>query len=385
METSIRVLHCPNLVGGNPQGLARAEREVGLKSWSIAFNQNYFQYEADEILTGEQDNHLNVELKRWTVLWRAIKDFDIIHFNFGMSIMPQQLIFTPESTNKHSLAIRWGYRFYSQLLELQDLPLLKLAGKGIVVSYQGDDARQGDFCQANFEINFADRVESGYYSVESDTLKRNRISKFSRYADRIYALNPDLLHVLPSHSQFLPYSHIDLKDWHVINNYNSNLEVPVIVHAPSHRGVKGTHFIIEAISRLQAEGVALEFVLVEGLSNAEARKLYEKADLLIDQLLAGWYGGLAVELMALGKPVICYIRDGDLKFIPEQMRQDLPIINSTPATIYEVLKYWLTTGKEKLPEIGRRSRTYVENWHDPLKIAAQMKQEYQSILTSKKK
>jgi hypothetical protein len=87
--------------------------------------------------------------------------------------------------------------------------------------------------------------------------------------------------------------------------------------------------------------------------------------------------------MALGKPVICYIRDEDLKFIPSQMRADLPFIRATPATIYEVLKTWLTTRKHEIPEIGQRSRTYVETWHDPLKIATNLQTTYQTIMAKK--
>jgi len=94
---------------------------------------------------------------------------------------------------------------------------------------------------------------------------------------------------------------------------------------------------------------------------------------------------LAVELMALGKPVICYIREGDLKFIPEKMRQDLPIINANPNTIYHVLKEWLTIRRKELPELGKRSRIYVETWHDSRKIAAMLKTEYELILSSKGK
>jgi hypothetical protein len=41
-------------------------------------------------------------------------------------------------------------------------------------------------------------------------------------------------------------------------------------------------------------------------------------------LFAGWYGGLAVELMALGKPVLAYIREEDLSFVDPQMRYELP-------------------------------------------------------------
>lgn len=385
----IRVLHCPHIVGGNPQGLARAERELGLESWVVTFTGSPFGYPVDEILWRDEESPIVSEIKRWRLLYRALKDFDIVHFNFGHSILPH---WNPPSTDAHTKhlspvrqVLRQAFRCYARLFELRDLPLLKKAGKGIVVTYQGNDARQGDFCLANFEINPATEVRPGYYLPESDAHKCHRIARFAHYADRIYALNPDLLHVLPSRARFLPYSHIDLRDWHPVNTGNPNSEVPVIVHAPSRRGVKGTRFVLDAISRLKAEGVALEFILVEGLSHAEARRIYEQADLLIDQLLCGWYGGLAVEFMALGKPVICYIREDDLEFIPQQMREELPIINATPATIYDVLREWLIEWKHELPEIGRRSRTYVEKWHDPLKIAAALKGEYEAIMASKRR
>jgi len=379
----IRVLHCPSTVGGNPQGLARAERELGLLSWSIAFWQNYLLYKSDEILRSYRQSPLVGEIKRWSVLWRALTHFDIIHFNSGLSIMPDWIPPSDALSSKHHWLPINAYNYYARIFELRDLPLLKKLGKGIVVTYQGDDARQGDFCLANFDINPASEVESGYYSAKSDTHKRFRIKKFAKYADRIYAVNPDLLHVLPAHAQFLPYSHIDLREWQPGNNRRLDSKVPVVLHAPSHRGVKGTKCVLDVVSRLKREGVALELRLVEGVPYTETRGIYEKADLLIDQLLCGWYGGLAVEFMALGKPVICYIRDGDLKFIPKQMREELPIINTTPTTLYEVLREWLTVRKSELPEVGRRGRAYVEKWHDPLKIAARLKGEYEAVMASK--
>ena len=253
--------------------------------------------------------------------------------------------------------------------------------KALFVTYQGDDARQGDYSQANFEISFASEVEDGYYSPRSDEHKRQRIATFAQYADRIFSLNPDLLHILPKQAQFLPYSHIDLTDWEPVPTSTS--EKPVILHAPTHQRVKGTRYVYDAIERLRAENIPFEFVLVEGLSQAEARKLYAKADLLIDQVLAGWYGGLAVELMALGKPVMAYIREADLHLIPTEMRDALPIINVTPATLFDTLKTWLTTRRAELPEQGVRSRSYVEKWHDPQKIARRVVADYQEIMATK--
>jgi hypothetical protein len=108
------------------------------------------------------------------------------------------------------------------------------------------------------------------------------------------------------------------------------------------------------------------------------RQVLEEADLLVDQLLSGWYGGVAVEMMALGKPVICYLRDKDLDFIGESMRADLPIIRATPKTIYEVLKDYLVRRRPELAEIGARSRTFVEKWHDPISIAGLLSEAYRS-------
>lgn len=372
--TSIRVLHFPSATGGHPPRLAAAERDVGLQSWAITAQQNYLHYRTDEVLLGAHENRLKLELLRLPLLRRIWRDFDLIHFNSGQTLMPQRVL----RTDRYQSPWLALYQWYVQLVELRDLPLLKRMGKGIAVTYQGDDARQGDYCRAHFPITATTEVESDYYSPASDAHKRYRIAQIARYADRIYALNPDLLHVLPPQAQFLAYASVDPREWQPVVNAASDL--PVVLHAPSHRGVKGTRFILEAVRQLEAEGVPFKFVLVEGLANAEAKKLYQQADLLIDQLLIGWYGGLAVELMALGKPVICYLREQDLPFIPPAMRAELPLIQAEPGTIYAVLKTWLTTQRHALPELGRRSRAYVERWHDPRQIAAFLKEEYTQIM-----
>lgn len=379
--TALRILHCPESVGGNPQGLARVERSLGLASKAVIYRPNYLRYATDEVLLPNGGGPLKLALKRWQLLLRALREFDIIHFNFGQSFMPSQVF--ADSVPGQAPFKQWAYQLYTQLVELRDLPLLKKAGKGIVVTYQGDDARQGDYLRQHFAINIANEVEATYYSPRTDQHKRWRIAQFAAYADRIFALNPDLLHVLPAQAQFLPYAHIDLNEWQPVRAQRATPEVPVVVHAPSHRGVKGTRFVLEAVARLQTEGVAFEFILVEGLSNAEARQVYERADLLVDQLLAGWYGGLAVELMALGKPVICYLREEDLTFIPAPMRSALPLINATPATIYETLKLWLTERKGDLAGVGQRSRAYVQSWHNQQTIATRLKAEYEAIMQAK--
>jgi hypothetical protein len=366
------------LIGGNPQQLARSERQLGLASHAVGFSQNYIGYECDEVLWRDGDSVLVREFKRWQLLYSALTRFDVIHFNCGMSILPKRIDTKPGPTSQLHGALRLGYWAYGRIFYLKDLPLLKSAGKALFVTYQGGDARQGQFCRENFDIHFADEVPPGYYSPASDARRREEIAIFERYADGIFALNPDLLRVLPRRAKFLPYANTDLKDWRPSDYRPGSRSRPLVVHAPSHQGVKGTRFVLNAVNRLKSEGVAFEFALVEKMSRSEARKVFEQADLLVDQLLSGWYGGVAVEMMALGKPVVCYLREEDLGFIGAPMRADLPIIRAEPNTIYEVLKDYLVRRRSELAELGARSRAFVEKWHDPISIAALLKEDYLS-------
>lgn len=375
---SLRVLHCPTTVGGNPQGICNAERDLGIQSHTVAFTQTAFDYPCDEVLWDATTPPSKRHLLRWSLFLRAWRDFDVIHYNFGTPLLQWSL----EDPNNLSMLQRFSPALRCrQLLGALERHLFRK--KVVAVTFQGDDARQGDRSLQELEICIAREVGSDYYNEKSDRDKRRSIERFSGYADLIYALNPDLLRVLPDKAKFLPYAHINLRDWALLDHPRS--VKPLVLHAPSHRGGKGTRYIIEAVNRLQSEGVQFEFRIIENLTNAEARREYSKADLVIDQLLAGWYGGLAVEAMALGKPVVCYLREEDYRFIPEQMRRDLPLINATPGSIYQVLLSWLTENRGNLAEKGIASRRYVEQWHCPTRIARRLIDDYTRVLGSKKR
>ena len=355
MSPRLRVLHVPDSVGGNPQGLARAERELGLQSVSVVSAPSPFGYEADETLRGPGVGRLRYEFRRAKLLGRALRDFDVIHFNFGRTILPQAL-------------------------RMADLRILRRAGKVIAVTFQGDDIRQGSVSRLRGGLSLPVAVPEAY-PPELDTERRRRVTQFERFAHIIGYLNPDLAHVLPRRAVFLPYAHVDPRAWSPI--YPSvEASVPVIVHAPSSRDLKGTKHVLEAVRRLSTEGLDLELALVENLPQAQARRVYERATLAIDQLYAGWYGGFAVEAMALGVPVLAYIRDDDLDVVPRAMRDDLPILQARPESLVNVLRHYLTDGRADLAKFREQARRYVERWHDPLRIAAQLEQRYDEALRS---
>ena len=368
IDRPIRVLHCPADAGGTPQILAKMERELGTHSVSVVFRQSKFRYESDRILFGTSDGFFLRQIKVLNLVKFALKEFDIIHYNSGRPLLlhiPGKRNFWPPHQ-----AIRYAVsQTCFPLFEFTDVAVFKRAGKGIVVTYQGSDARQGDYCRANHKITFVDEVGPDFYTARSDTRKRRKIARFGRYADRIYALNPDLISMVPR-AEFVPYANVDPAPQACLR----------VLHAPSHRGVKGTQFLLEAAERLQREGVPFDLDLIENLPNAEALRRYREADLVVDQLLAGWYGGFAVEAMALGKPVIAYLRESDLHVVPPEMRKELPVIDANPETIYDVLKEWLTVRRHELPGLGRAARAYVERWHDARTIAKRLVRDYEAIL-----
>jgi hypothetical protein len=357
---ALRVLHCPDVVGGNPPGLAAAERELGIDSRTLVLRASPYGYPSDEIVWNDGDGAFVRERKRWSLLPRMLRDFDVVHFNAGSTIAPERVALDSLDPERAARARTRIWAAYAAAFEQLDLRLLARAGKAIFVTFQGSDARPGRT------------------SAAADEIKRRRIARFERHADGIYALNPDLLHVLPAPARFVPYTNVDPREWQ--SPPAEGAELPLVVHAPTDREIKGTQFVLDAVARLQAEGVPFRFELVEGLTHVEARALYGRADLLVDQLLVGWYGGLAVELMALGRPVVAYLRDEDLDVLPPAMRAELPVVSAQPATIYDVLKDLLTTRRGELAEIGRRGRVYVERWHDPRRIAGEIVADYRAAV-----
>lgn len=362
-----RIVHLPESVGGNAYCLSNAMRQLGLDSQCWILKPNYLKYGFDYSIASSHDGYLVTEIKRIFAL-RYIFQFDIIFFNFGSTL------FRPLALRRRtgwSLAFYLGvqiYMAYARVMQRIELWLLHLLGKQVFIQYQGDDARQGDYCLSHYKISPATEVDEHYYHSASDEHKRRQIYLLKSYCKGIFALNPDLLNVLPTNAKFLPYSHIEPRDWPVCYSDEQSDRPLRIGHAPTHRGVKGTEYFLASLERLRNEGYRFELILIEKVSHEEAKTIYRTLDVVLDQLFVGWYGGLAVEAMALGKPVVAYIRDDDLVHIPREMREELPILRASPRTLDADLREVLTKSHKDLVDIGRRSRSYVERWHDPREV-----------------
>ena len=113
---------------------------------------------------------------------------------------------------------------------------------------------------------------------------------------------------------------------------------PLVVHAPSDPRVKGTEQIVAAVSSLEADGVPLRFELLQGTSRTEVRSALGRSAIVVDQLNAGWYGGLAVEAMALGKPVVAALDLLEHPCLPPDFRRDVPVVDASAETLADRLR-----------------------------------------------
>jgi hypothetical protein len=367
-DKSNRVIHCPSVVGGNAPSLSLALNDLGIASISIAFESHPFGYAPDIVLWKPSDRLLKREVLRIFSVFRVVLGYNVIHFNFGTTMACPSLPLLRSQAGLPLFLIRWLHYQYTELLQIIEVGLLKLLRRHVVITYQGDDARQGDYCLNFFEESIAHHVGIEYYNHITDRIKRRRITRISRIASAITSVNPDLLHMLPSRSLFIPYCHTEVQNQN--NNSASAKSGHLrILHAPSHRAAKGSDLIVKTIEGLQSEGHKIELVLLENIPHEFIGKAIDDCDLLIDQLYAGWYGGIGVEALCRAKPVMTYIRESDLKFVDSQMQIELPLISVDAKHLSFEMRNYMSMNEEELSSLQQRSLSFATKWHDRHQIA----------------
>ena len=335
----MRVLHGPENVAGKLGLTAKALREIGVKAESCSYDRHRFGYETDFCLDLSGARFWKIaQTKMWLFLLWAITRYDTFHFYYGETWLENN----------------------------RDLGLLKQLNKKMVMEFCGSEVRMPSIASKNPYY-----VNSYNESDECSTTLMRRIAKF---IDVALVGDYELYeYVSPFFKRTIVGSRrADIGK--LIPHYPSrDSKTPVIVHAPSQHAFKGTDCIVQTIALLRKK-YEFEFKLVEGRPHQEALKIYEDADIVIDQVRCGAYGTYAAECMALGKPVVCYIREDLESTYPS----GLPIISANPDNLEKQLRMLLES-PELRHNIGLRSREYAERVHDSRVVATQLKGIYESL------
>ena len=114
---------------------------------------------------------------------------------------------------------------------------------------------------------------------------------------------------------------------------------------------------------------------MEAVPNAEALSRYKSADLIFDQCLVGYHGYFALEGMALGKPVMCFIRKpSEYLLAPDEC----PVINTHISNLKDDLRRF-AVDRPALHELGQQGRRYIERHFTPEAFAARLGRAYAEL------
>lgn len=265
---------------------------------------------------------------------QLVLDYDVYVFVFGHSILPGN----------------------------QDFPILKQFGKKIISIFEGSDVRHWSGAEpvgAAYGYQLPQMYRESPYDILGARMQNMRMAE--RYSDAIFSLP------FQSELAIRPYSHFFLPvNLDLYTHYVPERDVPVLVHAPSRRGFKGTDVFLETLDRLRDEGVDFELKLLEKVSNREVLKALVEADVVLDELNAPHYGMLALEGMASGCAVVA---GRNLDYVP--MQGESPVCQARIDNLYEPLKR-LLTDKAYRVGLAKQGRAFVERQHSHTEVAGGM-------------
>jgi glycosyltransferase involved in cell wall biosynthesis len=324
------------------RGLSDALKQLGHQSDVVVYRQN-------GLLVGLEDRNLGIDMTRilriplysmrvLKFFLKCLKQYDVFHFHGGHSLLPLNL----------------------------DLRILKCFGKRVVMEYHGSDVRRRTVFARNNPYS---------HLFPTDRLLVDRVAH--RRQRRVAAgVDGIIVHDQELREQLYPLGRpiwtvplrITLDEYPRVPATASDCRPGedsgiTICHAPTNQDMKGTVEVTKAIRRLSRRH-KIDFRLITGVSRADALEAYRESDLIVDQLLVGTYGMLSVEGMALGKPVVTYLRSDLVSSFCEVP----PICNATVDTLEAVLEE-LILDPALRTRLGKAGREYVARNHNSLVIA----------------
>jgi len=361
MGNTIKVVHLPTDLGMRAYSLCRAERELGLDSWMVVKSSGVHVSGWTTPLASS-----NLFLYGLRLLKESLKSFkaDVIMANVGLSLL--------------------DFRRYN--MDLLDIPIYDLLKKRIIVTYQGCDIRLCETCPVRTSLpsqlvcpNIIDSYK------KSDQIKLKRFKIWSRYADAILGITPDLC--IMEGIIYTPHvKYIDSNLMLAKKNNQSNSKIRIGHMSRRHiKGkridgveyLKGTPWIEEQIKHiLDIFPKEVEYVPIEGLSWNQCLKIISSCDIVIDQVISGWYGGISVEAALMGVLPIAYINSKLLCYIPDFMRENLPVLALENREDLSAVLIDLIQNRDRISQEISRCQQSALNFHDAKKVAQQLIKKY---------
>ena len=330
--------------------LARCDRLLGFRSESLVFTV-YHTTSSFDINLKAVSGFVYRNFPRWigkfhrAILRLALIRYDVFHTFCDRGLLPA-----------------------SGSLQIQpaEMEAIRRHGRRLYAYTYGADVRTREATLALGRYNLCvECPEPGRFCTCDDEKGARNVDAIRQHATALVSMGDMLTYARDARN--MHYWPIDTAKFPKTGTDWSSGRTLRVGHAPNHAHFKGTQFLVDAIERLKAQGYAIELVSVTGVANAEVIALFKSCDVVADQFIAGFHGYTALEAMALGKPVLCYLRDPEAAIDPA----NCPMMNCSPDTVEAVLRGCLH-GNFDLAELGRRSRSYVEHYYSLEAVAIRL-------------
>lgn len=264
--------------------------------------------------------------------------------------------------------LRINYDFTSPYFSLKDLKYVCREKSHIYMSACGGDLPFLKFAlnDKRFSLVYTDPklcIDKTFYQKErlAEKVVEYVIPMSYQYAEsyRKYGCQFRLLPAIP-----LPFevNSINPKQHYCINK-------KICIFNGALRPTKGTYYIDEALSRIQQDFPNEVEIRNDRLPYADFLKFLSNIDLYVDLCIDYDYGMSAIAAMSAG----CVVFSGNEKETGNEFGfKDIPVVPLIPDVddIYNKISYYILN-RCKIIEVGKKSREYVERYHNCDIIARQ--------------
>jgi len=335
----MKVLSLPYNIASIPYHTIKALEKKGVSCKSLFVNfSNYQKYPIENSIILNIDTKSKFmrffnKLRYYKKLQELVDWADLIHWTFGNNV--------------------------AFLTKDIDLRIIKKSRKPSLIEWLGSDIRIAEIEEKENRY-YKKALEEGYEykNFEKKRLSIQRQRKFKEFGFNFAVIRGVEKFVDKSivENYYLTDLRISLDEFpELVPNFSDKL---LVVHSPSAIIAKGTKYVIDVVKRLKKR-YNFDFELINGKNRKENLEVLKNADIYLDQFILGHYGMAAIEAMAYGKPVLCYLKE---QYYRNELK-NIPIINTTIETLEENLKL-LFENPQLVNEIGKKSRQFVYEMHD---------------------
>lgn len=350
MSRPLRIAHLPINTASLPWHTARAQRRLGIDArvWEFAMEPSRFSSRDGVTFVRLPRSYRSLDGIRAYMKFLAVVSWaDVLHWYGGTRVLRKDMDFKIVGLSGIPRIVEWmGSEIRDPACEIKDNPVFadEVIASGLQDVWSASRAMETQ--RAFADAGFLPACATGMvqYVREEDREKLLVVERAVAVADYV-----------PSYP-------------------SAEKSSPVIAHAPSNMAVKGTRHVLAAAEALK-ERYSFGLDLISDVSHDVALARIAACDVFVDQLVLGDFGVAALEAMAMGKPVVAYLKPSLRAAYPS----DLPIVDATPRTLGSVLMKLLQDGAKRC-ELGILGRRYVEKHANVEDRAMRLMSTYQEML-----